>query len=212
MKFLSFAQSCAWLLRSDITISSYHDLVFPDDRYGIRKSIFARYAIVEGHYLAELAAAIVNWLPAGDERMLWLKYWETRPKPEWEFFEAIRGTNTHLIDAPGQVFGPDNLMNATEDEDCSGPETSKLSGLTLLVMCYEWDAYLVADGKTDYVYISDGFVLFSSTDEARLRQATELLQSFEMEPKIPSGMAKAGKSTSPVHAIFARFLSRRPRT
>lgn len=180
MRYLNYAKCETWLSQSDMRISSSRDLLLPEELSREQKSYFAPFPR-NGFDLTHISGALANWIEPSEERMLWLKNWETTPPFEMEFFEFARGSNVHLIDAPGHLFGNDVEIG---NRDGCGRDTAVIGGLLLLVMCYDWEAYLVGRGRTEYVYVSDGHVWISSSEAENLERGLTIFRSFELNVKI----------------------------
>jgi hypothetical protein len=53
----------------------------------------------------------------------------------------------------------------------------------LLVVNFNWQAYLIASNETSHVYLGDEFISFSSKDEKKLKEVFELAKSYKLEVK-----------------------------
>ena len=164
--FLSRADSQEWLGQARIVLGQDRNLVLPYDSKG--NGVFAPFP-QGAKVLAAFAHALVHWLPNERRQLLWLQNWESDPPYHVDFYQRARGdASVPLIDAPGQMFDP--RIN---------PDVSLRAGLTLLTICYDWDAYFVSENG-DCFYLSDGFVTFLSSDNKRIKEASGIFLGYEV--------------------------------
>ncbi|MGE5145700.1 MAG: hypothetical protein ACM3N5_03075 [Candidatus Eiseniibacteriota bacterium] len=193
MRRLTYDECGTWLASSGFTITSSRDLNITGIDRATHKGLFAHFPS-ELLQVTRLANALATWLPADRDRLLWLKYWHTYPAFPLQSFEQMIGTadSRHLIDEPGFLFARDESRprdDVDPHETCM-PEVALLSGLLLLVMCYDWEAYLVGEGRTDYVYISDEHVMFGSADAARIEFGAKVFCDFGLKARVPRNLAR----------------------
>jgi hypothetical protein len=181
MKSLSAVECQEWFSRFGVTIIGNHDLSFDNDVKGDRRTALGEVP-KDPVRLAYFAAALISWLPRGRERMLWLKNWHTYPSDHMTFFEIVRagcGEARHIKQAPGHIFEStaydDYERRTRRDEE----EEAIMSGLVVLIMCFDWETYLLAQNCDDYVYVGDNHVLFSSKNQRRIDEASELMRRFQ---------------------------------
>jgi hypothetical protein len=128
--------------------------------------------------LAYYSERLVQWLPIGFQRMLWIQTWRIYPPGRLPFMNTVRhgcGELRDIWDAPGHIFE----TTAYKDYETRTPrdveEEAIMTGMVLLSMCFDWEVYLLAQGSNDYIYISDGYVRFSSVDQGKLKNAPGLI-------------------------------------
>lgn len=186
MKLLSYREFTEWLQLSNFSVSKNRELVAPAQSKKPRV-LFAELPRV-ARDLSYVAAAITNWIPLNQERMLWLQNWETIPAFQWRFFEAIRGApkSLHLIEAPGHLFSADEIWIKDQlglSDTGVSLDTALISGMLSLVAYFGWDGYLVAKNSADYVQVTDGHVYFSSAEQQRIEGARIILQCFSLDAR-----------------------------
>jgi hypothetical protein len=185
MKCLSEAESQEWLaslganivrskplLSSDICFSNSQTRQFLTTNWPVKTLQLTRWSI-----------RLVNWLPTNRQHMLWLKNWDTDPSEPYLFFEQIRsgyGEKRDIIESRGHVFGSEKDSSHSNTGRSDNQEEVTMSGLVFLTMCFNWDAYLLAKGSTDYICLQDELTIFSSESQDRIKQANELLELFKL--------------------------------
>ena len=123
--------------------------------------------------------------------MLWLKKWETYPSNEIIFVETVRigcGESRHIVDAPGHIFeiGEFDGRNYESGMLQDNPKNAVLSGFILLIMCFDWDVYILSKSSLDYIYLGDQRILFSSINKDKIQEAETLLHKFNLAVKFKS--------------------------
>ncbi len=135
------------------------------------------------------AAQIMEWLPAGDERLFLLTHWLTYPDRRVPLFELIRrgwGEDRSLSDAPGFLFQSAENENVEERQKPTNANEAILCGLVFLSICYTWEGYIISMNSRDFIFLGDGFVQFSSTDSAKIDEAKSLIETFQLQPRTTS--------------------------
>src|SRR5260370_8162590 len=106
MECITYNESEAWFAAMGVKIVKHRYISF-SQRAVKRRCIFVSNLEIEASNLGHLCTQLIDWLPNGCKRMLWLRDWATyRPDPTL-LFETIRrgcGENRHIIDAPGHLF------------------------------------------------------------------------------------------------------------
>ncbi|MGH6779299.1 MAG: hypothetical protein ACRECL_15035 [Bradyrhizobium sp.] len=128
------------------------------------------------------ASWLARWLPKGHDRVLWLKHWMTYPPDHTILFERLRrgcGESRPLGESPGHLFGPPSLSSFEERTLFEIEEDVVLAAMILFVIHFDWDVYILADNCDDYVYLSDGYVSFSSPDQSKISELSSQLNNFE---------------------------------
>jgi hypothetical protein len=121
-----------------------------------------------------ISEAIIAWFPNKHERMLWFSWWGSYPEGQVSFVERLRlgcGESRNLFDAPGHLFEPTPSADYDNKSPHEVDEKAVMAGLVLLVLLFEWDAVLFSNRSNDYILMSDGYVLFSSENPARIALA-----------------------------------------
>ena len=184
MRCLTYAESEAWFASLGAKIIENDEVSFPQ-RAGNRRRMFLPNLVIDASKLMSLAINLVDWLPNGCERMLWLKNWETYPPGRMILFEAVRRgcqENRRLIDAPGHLFQScpydrDDYDSRTAHDH---EENAIMWGLFLLMIVLNWDGYLVAPNG-DCIELYDNAIVTSSTDDAKIRDANALANRFNLK-------------------------------
>jgi hypothetical protein len=57
-----------------------------------------------------------------------------------------------------------------------------LAGLILLMMSFDWQGFLAAEGCSDQIIIGDESIFFCSNDRDRISAAVELTKKYELSP------------------------------
>ena len=130
-----------------------------------------------GHLeLAYFSNALLRWFPNSRERGLWLKNWNTYPIEPYKFFEQVRrglGENRNIIEAPFHVIAPTPYTDYEARTPHQADEEASVSGLMLLAMCFDWEFYLLARDCSDYVFVSDNTVLYSTSDPIKIENRNQ---------------------------------------
>src|SRR5260370_27035278 len=157
MKCLTYAESEAWFASFGVKIIENRHLSFPVRARKERRMLITDFQI-DAPRLIYFLDQLVDWLPNGRERMLWLTSWETYPVNQTIFFERVRrgcNENRHIIETPGHLF--ESSTHDREDYDnrtaYEHEENAIMAGLLLLVVCFNLVAGLVAQGRERYVMI-----------------------------------------------------------
>jgi hypothetical protein len=167
MKCLTYEESQKWLDLIGISIGTKRELVFPGEQQKIMMTV-PKTAPALNWFSARLG----RWLSRGSERMLWMSNWDTFPHYPIGFFEAIRngyGETRPVIEAPGHVFSALNRA-----------ETELVSGLIFLVMTFRWEAFIVSQESTEFVYLGDQCVVCSSPKSEKMKRVTDFMAFFEI--------------------------------
>jgi hypothetical protein len=182
-KFLSQDESKEWLRSFAVRINQNRALVFPHDAQRETQTLIAQLP-EKSQKLTYFLERVVDWLPRGGERFLWLSDWTTYPPHPLAFFETVRfgcGESRHIIEAPGCLFESDSGSANQEFSDV--PDTSTLIGFSLLAVNFNWQAYLVTRHEMSHVYLGDEFISFFTTDDRKLDEAFALARRFELRIK-----------------------------
>ncbi|HEY0105572.1 MAG TPA: hypothetical protein VGB91_05760 [Rhizomicrobium sp.] len=126
------------------------------------------------------ANRLVSWIQTSQIRMLWLTNWETRPPNCVAFFDLIRSAhheNRFLSDAPGHVFDAADTAVGEDGLD-DGLETVTIAGMILLLICYNWEGYLLGLDTHDVIYVGDSTVEFFSLNSEKIADASQIVKLF----------------------------------
>jgi hypothetical protein len=177
MRCLTYTDAQIWLNELGMRVSQAGDLEFSSvDK---RPSQTAQYKLVSDRSnLWRVSELLANWFEHSQDRLLWLKYWETYPPGQLTLLEKARlgcGQDAEVSRAPWHLFAPAVYV----DFDARPPEAITEEGLLVAiiaqVIAFKWDAILFGEGRCEYLSISDGYGLFASKDASRLEAAKELL-------------------------------------
>src|SRR5438552_4122838 len=162
MKCISEPEYQRWLTVAGIAMTPDRDL-HPADQGDGRFSIQLSFP-KDASMLFEFARCVINWLPSGGQRILWLKYWHTYPPDPVIAFENVRrgfGEKRPIIEAPAHVFEFPPSKNYESREYPDIAEEAVMSSLALLIMCFDWSAYIVTKNSSSCIYIDDERVVLS---------------------------------------------------
>ncbi len=182
MKCLTYAECEAWLGSFGVAIAKNRQLLFLSD---IKRqySAFIENVSLEPHRLDAFSRRVIDWMPNGCHRLLWLSNWETYPANQTFVFEMLRsGTKEtrHIIDAPGQLF-TSSAYDRTEYESRTAEderENALMSGFFLLMLCFSWGGYLVAHKHDCHIILDDNRIGFYSSDVRKMEEARMLASDF----------------------------------
>jgi hypothetical protein len=132
------------------------------------------------------SARLVQWLPNGSPRLLFLTDWHTYPPAPLTTFETLRlgcGESRHIIDAPGHLF---EAFEGSNDDFYKDKPSALLTGIVSLALGYDWYGYLTSQTPTEYVVLGDGFVSFSTASDEKFDEAKEIAMTFELTQRSQS--------------------------
>lgn len=168
MKCLTYGESQKWLAAIDVQIDGNRNLLLP-----IRPENVMTTMPQKAFALNFFSARLTDWFTPNSSRMIWLSNWETYPSDQFILFQKFRlgcGETRTPIEAPGHLF-----ENSTEEENAI------FTAFVFFVMAFNWQAYIVAKNHNDYIYLGDEYIVFSSTDEEKLKQVSELRSNWKLE-------------------------------
>lgn len=174
---LTVEESEAWFKPKGISIKNGHDLDFGTEAKLHGRHIATYKMPANPEELARYIQAIVGWLPNGGQRLLWLKSWHTYPVSEMKFVETIRrgsGEVRPIIETPAHLFESTEYKDYESRTPLDENEEAIMSGLALVLVCFDWNAYLLAQNHSDYIYLADGCAYFSSTNSQRIEDMRNL--------------------------------------
>jgi hypothetical protein len=180
MKFLTMHQSREWVAPFGATIAEDRVLRLNLPRHELL-TLESQVPYVPPT-LEKFLNQVVDWLPRGKERFLWLYDWSTYPPHSYRFFEAVWtafGGRAPVIENPGCLFKPDH--GDVNQEFSEEPETFSLIGLSLLVVNFDWRACIVAHGGTSRIDFGDECISFCSLESIKLQEARALLDRFSLK-------------------------------
>jgi hypothetical protein len=169
MKCLTPIEARRWLAAIGIAIAEDLTIDFGDRTKRNKHSVQRRFRKGDVN-LWRLSEATIGWLPKSSERMLWFSGWDTYPVGQVNFIEKVRlgcGESRNLFQTPGHLFEPTSYSDYDDRSPKEVDEEAIMAGLVLLVLSLDWDAALFSKESSDYVFISDGYTLFSSEDAER---------------------------------------------
>jgi hypothetical protein len=179
MQCISDREFRHWLERFGARLNDVHDIQLSSAEL---RCVLLSAPPKSGPELTRFAAWLTKWLPRTATRALWLKHWHTYPAYQQVIFEKLRSAHspTRPIGlAPAHLFSPSVHSSSIEESDRE--QDSELLALILLVLLFDWSAYLLAEGSDDYVYFADERVAFSSTDRGKLEALVEEIQALDAE-------------------------------
>jgi hypothetical protein len=168
MKCLTYNESKDWLASIDVQIDGNRNLLLPMRPENVMTTMPKR-----AKALSFFSARLADWFPVDCNRLFWLSNWETYPPDQFIIFGKIRlgcGESRAPIEAPGHLF-----ESSTEEENAI------MAGLIFLITAFNWEAYIVAENRKDYIFLGDEYVVFSSANVERLKQASEVIADFKLE-------------------------------
>src|SRR5579863_3584204 len=186
MRCLSAEECRSWLAPSGLVLDQNLRVEEPDE--GMQRP--PRYYVIPGVKLnlPDLSRRLLDWMPAGRERLLIVSDWWDYPPDQLHIFETIRkgsGVPQRLAEAPGHVFAS-TKTDATDYDNrplVDVEEESIAMWLMSLMLEWTWEGYAVVKGCGDVVWLGDGFVRFFSADGARLDAANNLVAEYGLKPR-----------------------------
>lgn len=164
-----------------VTLNQNRTLRFPESGSTAARTILMNFPD-KPLKLTYFLERVVDWLPRGRERFLMISNWNTYPPHPLAFFETVRsgcGERRHIIDAPGLLIESDDGAKCQEFSE--SPNTPTFVGFALLVVNFDWQAYLIAKNETSHVYLGDEFISFSTADDSKLAEVFALAHRFELK-------------------------------
>jgi hypothetical protein len=185
MKCLTYDESEAWFASFGVRITEHRSLSFPPQSARERRILISDIKC-DAPRLIFFSDQLVEWLPIGRDRMLWLNNWETYPPSQTIFFEKVRrgcNENRHIIEAPGHLFeqsthGKADYERRTVHEH---EETATMAGLLLLLVCFNWDGYLLGERGEHYIMIRDNGIVICSSRDSKIKEACTLAKKFNQQ-------------------------------
>jgi hypothetical protein len=181
MRFLSPDETKEWLMSFNVSVSHDATLRFPESCNTATQTILVNLPD-RPLKLTYLLERVVDWLPRGRERLLMMSHWNTFPPHPLVFFETARqgcGERRHVIDAPGLLIESDDGPKCQEFSE--SPNTATFVGFALLVVNFDWRAYLISKNETSHIYLGDEFISFSTADNNKAAEAFELARRFDLK-------------------------------
>lgn len=178
LESLTLEETSAWLRSSGTALSS--DI--PEDFPGVRKAEMRNLMVglpSNPRQIAYFSMRIVEWLHTESVRLLWVWKWHQYPLVQKTLFETVRrgrGVEAALSLSPGHLFQPNR--DADFEIEYSSEEHAILSGLLLLMMLFDWQGFVAAEGRQDQIIIGDESILFCSTDPTKLAEAVDLAKEY----------------------------------
>jgi hypothetical protein len=186
VRCLSAEECRSWLAPSGLVLDQY--LRVGELAGGTQRP--PRYYVIDGVKLPlpDFSRRLLDWMPAGRERLLIVSDWSHYPPDHPHIFETIRkgsGVSQRLAEAPGHVFAS-TKTDATDYDDrplIDVEEESVAMWLMSLMLEWTWEGYAVVKGCGDVVWLGDGFIQFFSADRARLDAANDLVAAYGLRPR-----------------------------
>jgi hypothetical protein len=147
MKCMTDTEFAAWLSGFGSALDENNNPKFAGSDGG---SILLAYVPKDASRLYHFAAWLIRWLPASQDRVLWLKHWTAMPDQE-ALFEQLRhehGERQPIGTAPAHLFGSIESRGTQVEVR----EEATLLGMILLIMAFDWKAYGLADKHVEYFY------------------------------------------------------------
>jgi hypothetical protein len=182
MRCITDSEFTEWLSGFGVKLVAHDNLEFS---YMSRKEhVLLAYLPKNAAALNFFAGWLGRWLPNGRDRVLWLKHWMTYPPDREVLFEKFRlgcGDGRPIGKAPGHLFRSIPSSQFDQRTPSEIEEDAALLGTVLLVMLFDWKAFIVAEGHDEYIYLADECVAFSSPDRAKLEILAGELKGLECE-------------------------------
>jgi hypothetical protein len=116
---------------------------------------------------------IADWLLDGKEGIIYLFNWGqmdiSHPIAIFEKLRNAYGESRDLREAPVHLFDITNER-----------EKAVMTGMMFLVMVNDWDGYFLTRFGNKYIHTSDEFLLFSSDSDAKIDDAYEMTDGFNL--------------------------------
>jgi len=183
MKCLTLVECQQRLAPSGVSISEHGYFIFPK-RQGSAPYVIKTDLPIGASKLMWFFSALVDWLPNGCNRMLWLSKWLTYPPDQVVVFEKLRrgcGELRHIVEAPGHLFVSSTYENYEGKSDCDVEEDGILAAMLLLMVSFDWEGYLVADNSDDRILIGDEYLEFCSVDILRIQRIIKIAKSYKLK-------------------------------
>jgi hypothetical protein len=186
MRCLTDSESQRWFAAMDVKTGAHRRILFPQPAPK-RMCVFVSSLQIEASDVTRFCTELVDWLPNGCERILWLRNWETYPPDQTFLFEAVRRgckEGRRLIEAPGHLFESSKYDRRDYDTRTGRDheENALMWGLLLLMIVLNWDGYLVAP-TGECIELDDNSLAISSENEAKLAEAHALVERFKLKFK-----------------------------
>jgi hypothetical protein len=181
MKFFSPDETKEWLMSFQVVVNKNRTLSFPKTETATARTVFMNFPD-KPLKLTYFLERVVDWLPRGRERFIMISDWHTYPPHPLAFFEAVRsgcGESRHIIDAPGLLIEADDGPRCQEFSE--SPSTPIFIGFALLVVNFDWQAYLIAKNDTSHIRLGDEYISFSTTDKGKLDEVLALADGFGLK-------------------------------
>ncbi|HVY68593.1 MAG TPA: hypothetical protein VHH73_01610 [Verrucomicrobiae bacterium] len=123
--------------------------------------------------LMALASALVEWLPADAESLLWISNWQAEQIESFTLFHAARRGHAEpraLMEAPGHLVD----LNSQTDRQIA-------AGLIFLVMAFGWEGYFASKQRGGFIYFGDEHLVFTTRNARQLRQVTDYVAQFHLQ-------------------------------
>jgi hypothetical protein len=182
MKCLTKAEIAAWMKLAGFAVGHEDkpivESVLP--KYHKHLMIDVPNEALRLHYFS---ARLVQWLPNGSPRILFLTDWHTYPPAPLTTFETLRlgcGEARHIIDAPGHLF---EAFEGGNDDFYKDKPSALLTGIVSLALGYDWYGYLASQTPMEYIVLGDGFISFSTASDEKFDEAKEIAKTFELRQR-----------------------------
>jgi hypothetical protein len=183
MKCLTYVESEEWLAASAVKITEHRQLAFPTEKRKARRTLIVSLP-KEPLRIGLFSDQLMDWLPNGCGRMLWLSTWRTYPPNQPILFKTVRrgcGESRHIIDAPGHLFELSAYNGYENRTPRDVQENAILAGFVLLMICFDWEGYIVTQNHDDYILLGDAYIEFFSTSGEKVKEASSLAEKFHLE-------------------------------
>jgi hypothetical protein len=135
-----------------------------------------------------LAEALIRWLPADADRILWLTSWRSGYGTPFEALRAMRdglGATSEISHTPvchfaAQPWTSDQLEMTIGDSR----EAEALVGMIVLAMVSDWDCWLLSTATDEAIEFWERKMLFHAGRRDSLADAEDILRRFETRPPI----------------------------
>ena len=181
LKCLTYEESARWLSSSCVKLSSDVPEAFP----GVNKVEMRNVMVFlpqNANQLGYFSVRIVEWLPTESARFLWIWKWHHYPLVREILFETVRrgyGADKDLALCPGHMFEPNR--DADFEVEYSSSEHAILSGLILLMMMFDWQGFVLAEGCDDQLIVGDESIFFCSNSLDKIAAAVDLASTYKLK-------------------------------
>lgn len=185
MKCLTKIESEKWLASFGVGVTADYSLTFAMRNRG--GYVLRTDLSLGASRLMWFFSSIVDWLPNGCNRMLWLYKWLTYPPDQIVVFENLRqgcGEPRHIVDAPGHLFESSSYRDYESKTGLDIQEDGVLAAMALLMVSFDWEGYILTDSSDAHIFIGDEYLDFFSSDYDKIQQIEKIAKSYDLKTQV----------------------------